>query len=110
MQLYLKQKNYPAARTDLERAIALEPAGSHQTHLASAYVELARLHQGDKDNAAALKSAEAALRVQPGLGPAYRAQGEALLALNRYEEAGKALDAYLTGSANPGRTSIWMRA
>jgi tetratricopeptide (TPR) repeat protein len=84
-----------AARRDFAQAIAHEPPGSTAERLATDYVELAHLQRLAGEHDAALASCAAALRVQPDYAPAYQRRAEALLAMNRYGDAGEALDRYL---------------
>ncbi len=93
--LQLARKDVAAARRDFEQAIAHALPGSAAERLASDYVELGRLRHLAREYRAALEAFDAALRVRPGYPPAHRQRAETLLALDRYAEAGQALDDYL---------------
>jgi tetratricopeptide (TPR) repeat protein len=93
----LEREDPAAARRDFEQAIVHQPAGSSSERLASDYVQLAHLQRLAGKPEAALANCDAALRLRPDYPPAHRYRAEALLALGRYEDAGKALDRYLHG-------------
>jgi tetratricopeptide (TPR) repeat protein len=96
--------NDPAAQRDLEQAIALMLGSKIDAErLASAYVELGVLKHCAGKLRAALLAFDAALLVQPNHPLAYRQRADTLLKMNRYREAGAALDRYLAGGAADGR-------
>jgi tetratricopeptide (TPR) repeat protein len=94
-RLHLLREDPAAARRDFEQAIAREPRGSTSERLASDYVELGHLQHRARDYQAALTSFDAALRVVPDYPPAHRLRAETLLRLDRYVDAGQALDLFL---------------
>src|SRR5207237_3690167 len=89
------------ARADLVRAIKCYPQGSQEQRLVDNHVLLGQLLGRDELHEEALKHFGAALKIQPKQELAYRLQAEALLALNRRQEAGEALDLYLARAAQP---------
>jgi tetratricopeptide (TPR) repeat protein len=94
-RLHLLQRQRAAARADLERAIALEPAGSTSKRLVDNLVELGRLLHRERKYPAALACYDKALRLKPEFVLTQRFRAETLLALNQPKEAGQALDDYL---------------
>jgi tetratricopeptide (TPR) repeat protein len=94
-RLQLRRKHWLAARTDFEQAIAREPRGSKSPQLVENLVELGRLLHREGKYPAALASYDRALRLKSEFGLAQRFRAETLLALNRPNEAGQALDRYL---------------
>jgi lipoprotein NlpI len=82
---------FALARTDLERAVTLDPADP----MAWTWLGLTQAVMGDA--AQALESLSRAHRLDPGYAPAALALGQALLRANRPEEALAPLAASLTG-------------
>jgi tetratricopeptide (TPR) repeat protein len=99
-RVHLERKDRAAARRDFEQAVR-QPAPGKPGQLASDLVELGHLKHQAGQHAAALADFAAALKVRPGYAPAYRQQAETLLALDRYAEAGVALDLYLKAPRQP---------
>src|SRR5262249_30138919 len=100
-QLHLERGDRPAARRDLERAVAGGVPAREETWLASAYVELGYLKHRAGQYDDALADFDHALTVVKDYAPAHRQRAETLLALNRHDEATSALDACLAASRNP---------
>jgi tetratricopeptide (TPR) repeat protein len=97
-RLHLLRKHRAAARADFEEAIAREPKGSKSDRLVNNLVELGRLLHRKHDYSAALTRYDRALRLNPDFVLTQRFRAESLLALNRPQEAGEALDRYLAVS------------
>jgi tetratricopeptide (TPR) repeat protein len=100
-QLHALRGDRAAACRDFRQAIAHELTGGGSERLASDYVELAQLQHIDGDYQPALASLDDALRARPDYAPAHRQRAETLLALDRYREAGEALDRYLQCRGTP---------
>jgi len=100
-KLHLLRKDRAAARTDFERAIALEPKESKSDQLVNDLVELGRLLHRERQYKEALARYDRALRLRPDFVLAQRFRAETLLALKRPAEAGKALDRYLEATPQP---------
>jgi serine/threonine protein kinase/predicted Zn-dependent protease len=96
-RLHAKRGKPALARADFEQVITREPPGARSVLVASARVELAQLKYEAREYGAALADCEAALAAQPNYAPAHRQRGRTLLALGKYDEAGKAMDRYLAG-------------
>jgi tetratricopeptide (TPR) repeat protein len=96
-QANVSRRNFKAAREDFDQAIKAKKAGKEVEAAvkASACVELAHLQHLAGEQQAALDSCAEAEKFVPDYLPAYRQRAEALLALNRHADAGKALDRYL---------------
>src|SRR5262249_41069940 len=99
-RLHRLRKDPVQARRDFEQAIKRAAKGGNPERLASDLVELGYLQHSAKEYDAALASADTALRVLPGYPQAHRLRGQTLLALDRYAEAGRALDRYLATQQN----------
>jgi tetratricopeptide (TPR) repeat protein len=93
--LHLERGDRAAARRDFKEAIARGVAGRPEPWLAGAHVWLGCLKHQAGEHEAALKEFDAALLVVKDYPLAHQQRVETLLALNRYAEAGRALDAYL---------------
>lgn len=106
-QLHARLQDPAAARADFEQAIR-RASGSKAQWVASARVELGYQKFSAGRAADALADYDAALQVMADYPPAHRQRAEALLALNRPADAGRALDAYV--KAGGGRTPAVYRA
>jgi tetratricopeptide (TPR) repeat protein len=93
-ELYLTRKNRPAARADFEKAIALTGDAKTERH-AGNLVQVGRQLHREKKYPEAMASFDRALKLVPGYVLTQRFRAETLLALDRIDEAAKALDAYL---------------
>jgi tetratricopeptide (TPR) repeat protein/tRNA A-37 threonylcarbamoyl transferase component Bud32 len=82
-----------AALRDMEKAIALQPAGSRDA--AEDQIERGQVLCQREQYAEAVRAFDAALQVLPGNPLAQRWRGAALLELKRYDEAIAAFDDYL---------------
>jgi tetratricopeptide (TPR) repeat protein len=100
--LHLQREDWPSARRDFEKAIALERKGSTTEHLASNHVGLGHVQHQAGEYKAALASCAEALRIHPDYPPAHLQRAKTLLQLEQYAEAGQALDAYFRkGTPDP---------
>ena len=108
-RLKVIQSDPRGARRDFEQAIAYAVRGRDNLRLASDCVELARLQHQAKEYAKALASVDAAIDVQPDFVPAHRQRAETLLALERYADAGEALDHYLSLEEKPNADAYLAR-
>jgi tetratricopeptide (TPR) repeat protein len=95
--------DWKAAVSDLEQAVRHEPAGAS---CPAAAVDLRRMGQlllkgGRADDA--LRAADAALAVSPDEPATHRVRAEALLRLDRFAEAIRALNLYVDGERRAGR-------
>ncbi|MCE9530187.1 MAG: protein kinase [Planctomycetes bacterium] len=99
--VHLERNERQAACADVRRAIANWHKGGTDRPVEKLHEVLAKLLIEDKQYDEALKSLAAALEFDPKNEIAYRLQAEALLALNRRQEAAKALDNYLALAAKP---------
>ena len=106
-RLQMKRGKTDLARGDFEQIIAREPAAAPSARLAGAHVELAHLDHLARKFDLALAHCEAALVVLPEYAAAHRQRAETLVALEKYDRAGKALDRYLAGRT---RDPIFYRA
>ena len=95
-------------RTDLERAIACYPEGSHARRLVDNRGGRA---QGCRVEELVKKRGNlaAALTIEPKYAPAYSLQAQSLLALRRHKEAGEALDHYFRFTVQPTATLLKAR-
>jgi tetratricopeptide (TPR) repeat protein len=84
-----------AAQRDFEQVVARGGPRKRSDQLEKAHVELAHLRFLAKEYKPALAECDAALRLNPNYAPAHRQRAEALIKLDKYAEAGKALDRYL---------------
>jgi tetratricopeptide (TPR) repeat protein len=100
-RLHAENGDRSAARRDFEEVIAREPPGGTSDRLAAARVELAHLKYLAGEKEAALADCDAVIALRPKFPEAYRQRAEVLLALKRNEEAGEALDRYLTVGGKP---------
>ena len=100
-RLHLLRKDWVAARADFEKAIALEPKGSKSNQLVGNLVEVGRLLHRERKYPAALAAFDRALKLRPDFVLTQRFRAEALLALERIPEAGRALDDYLAVTRDP---------
>jgi tetratricopeptide (TPR) repeat protein len=100
-RLHLQRNEWPAARADFEQAIARDGAVASPERLANNLVELGRLLHREGKNQEALACYDRAREIRPQLLLAQRFRAEALLALERHDEAGQALDEYLSGASQP---------
>jgi tetratricopeptide (TPR) repeat protein len=100
-RLHLLRKNWAGARADFEQAIRREPRDSKSERLIDNLVELGRLWHRERNYAAALASFDRALHLQPDFVLTQRFRAETLLALNRPDDAGQALDRYLAVTREP---------
>jgi tetratricopeptide (TPR) repeat protein len=98
---HLERKDRTAARKDFEQALAHEPAEGRSDRRVSTLVELGYLKHQAREYAAALADFNTALKLRPNYAFAHRQRAETLLALNRHEEAGQALDRYLRAGGKP---------
>jgi eukaryotic-like serine/threonine-protein kinase len=99
--LHLERNDRQAACADLRTAIEYWRKGITDRPIEKLHEALAKLLIQDKQYPEALKSLDAALEASPKNEMAYRLKAEALLALNRRQEAGEALDGYFALSAKP---------
>ncbi len=98
-RLHLLLGNRKEAARDIAAAIRLAPAAS--VALANDLIELGRLLHAGKEYQTALVAFEAVLQLKPDLALAHRLKAQTLLALDRYQEAGAALDLYLEHVPRP---------
>jgi tetratricopeptide (TPR) repeat protein/tRNA A-37 threonylcarbamoyl transferase component Bud32 len=111
-RLHRKNQDPPAALADLDRAIALQPAGRASRLVADDQVERGQILQADKPEEA-LRAYAAALALQPKHATALRLQTKVLLDLHRYQEAARSLDSYVRvaqPTAEVFRVRGWVRA
>jgi tetratricopeptide (TPR) repeat protein len=90
-----------AARRDFAQVIAHEPPGSTSERLAGAYLELGILRHEAGQYPVALASFDAALRIRPDDSRAHYQRFGTLYALERFADAGEALDDYLRAGGKP---------
>jgi tetratricopeptide (TPR) repeat protein len=95
-RIHVTNGDRAAARSDFEQVIAREPAGGRSERAVVARVELAHLKHLAGDDKAALDDCDKAIAARPRFPEAYRQRAEVLLALQRNQEAGEALDQYRT--------------
>ncbi len=100
-RLHLLRKNRVFARTDFEKAVALEPMGSKSDRLVGNLVEVGRLLHRERKYPAALVAFDRALKLRPDFVLTQRFRADTLLALKRIPEAGRALDDYLAVTRDP---------
>jgi tetratricopeptide (TPR) repeat protein len=98
----LRQGDSEEALADLERAIAREPAGSSSQ--ADDRVQQGHILLFAGQAAKAVAAYDAALAIRPDYAQAHRGRVEALLKLERYREAVRALDQY----EPKARPSAWL--
>jgi tetratricopeptide (TPR) repeat protein len=101
-RLHLARKDFAHGLPDLERAIALEPAGVKSALLAEDHAERGRLLYRQDRFRDALRAFDRALAAHATDYPlAHRLRAEALLQLGRNQEAVQAADHYLAGKGKP---------
>jgi tetratricopeptide (TPR) repeat protein len=98
---YLDLKDPVKARQDFRQVIARTPKGDDGERLLSALVERGMIEHQAGRLVEALTDFRAALAIRPTYAPAHRQQAETLLKLNRWREAGQALDRYLAHCKTP---------
>jgi tetratricopeptide (TPR) repeat protein/tRNA A-37 threonylcarbamoyl transferase component Bud32 len=91
-RLHLLRKQRPAAQADFEKGIALDPKGARAF---DCLVELGKIQHRDHSYVDALASFDRAVQLKPAATYVQEFRAEALLALGREVEAGRALDRYL---------------
>ncbi len=89
------------ARQDFECGIENEPSGRLSDRAAAAHVELARLWQQAGENGRALVLCDAVLARRRDYPEAQLQRAKALLGERRFDEAGRALDAYFAQGGKP---------
>ena len=99
--LEVDQSDLPGARRDFEQAIAYAVRGKDDLYLASDCVQLGRLHLEAGEYMEALARLNAAIDVQPDYSAAHIQRAKTLLALERYSDAGAALDQYFRVEKKP---------
>jgi tetratricopeptide (TPR) repeat protein len=107
--LRLELKDRPGARQDLEKAISLESQPGPSPRLPGLYLELGKLLQSGEENNEALRAYDRALALQPKSALAHHLRAEALLALDRRDEAGQALDRYFDLDRQPKADAYQIR-
>jgi tetratricopeptide (TPR) repeat protein/tRNA A-37 threonylcarbamoyl transferase component Bud32 len=107
-KIQLNRKDVAAARADFEQAIAHEK-DSKSRRRAETLVELGRLLLEQKQYEAALARFDLALKGRPDLLLTERFKAEALLELQRKEEAAAALDRYLAATHEPAAEVLQAR-
>lgn len=95
----LENGNTQAALADLRKTLSLEPARSPA--LAKAHAEIGRLLQRGNQTEEAIRAFDTALNINPESVETYRWRAEALLKLQRYDEAATGFDAYLKHGGKP---------
>jgi serine/threonine protein kinase/Tfp pilus assembly protein PilF len=95
-RLHLLQKNRDKAKHDFKTAIGLEPKGNRSDRLANNLVELGKLLSRERQYPQALDHYDQALKINPKFVLVQRFRAETLLALDRPDEAGVALDSYIS--------------
>lgn len=89
-ELHISTRNWNPARADYQKAISLEPADA--TILADDYFQLGILGMREQRHEEALAAFAAATRLRPDFRQAHQGQADALLALQRGNEALQALN------------------
>jgi tetratricopeptide (TPR) repeat protein len=92
-RLHLQARDLAAALRDLDAALRLEPAGSRLA--AQDHVDRGRILHQRRRYPEALAAYDTALAIQPRFARAHLLRGEALLELQRHDQAVRALDRYL---------------
>ena len=104
--LHLEQKNRDGARDDFKKAILLEPKDARSTRLINNLLKLGELLYKAEEYEEALRYYETARQLRPEFMATQRYWFETLLALERYAEAGQALDIYLKATV-PASAEIY---
>ncbi len=105
-ELYLKRQQPAQARRDFEQALSLEPRQSRSDQVVLTLRELGQLLHQEKQYQAALARFDQALKLNPDFVDLQRLRARTLLALQRNDEAGQALDRYLAASPD-APAEVW---
>jgi tetratricopeptide (TPR) repeat protein/tRNA A-37 threonylcarbamoyl transferase component Bud32 len=97
-RIHLLRKDHAAARADFERAIARHHNAGETASLVESLVQLGLLLHQDGQFSEALTRYEQALRLRPDAVLPERYRAQTLLELDRFAEAGEALDRYLAAT------------